>query len=236
MRGKQVSYHPACNTLDPSERLTPTRMASKRCGTPFTMISVIIHWPWHFSFWPAHPGTAPSTHPLKHYLPSSHSLWYQVTALRSAPTTSSACLFSAQPKYQRFLQGRAEGAVPTGSFTPPWGHCSLPLCIKKPQLCQHHQVGAELKSLSGTGKKRSYLLTPHNERENHHHQAPSVQQPESTRLALTRSAAEKQEHSRERVAVTSNMIPYPCPWIMWSPSLLPLSSTCVYRKAVLISA
>lgn len=160
MREKQVSYHPACNTLDPSECLTPTRMASRRCGTPFTMINVIIHWPWHLSFWPAHTGTAPSTHPLKHYLPSSHSVWYQVAALRSAPTTSSACLFSAQPKYQRFLQGRAEGAVPTGSFTPPWGHCSLPLCIQKPQLCQHHQVGAEL-SLSGTGKKRSYLPFQH---------------------------------------------------------------------------
>lgn len=57
-------------------------------------------------------------------------------------------------------------------------------------------MGAEL-SMTGRDQKKTLpaLLTPHKETENHHQKALGVWQPKITRPALTREAAEKQEHS-----------------------------------------
>lgn len=118
---------------------------------------LIFYWPHGFlSLWSDHVGIAPPSHQLRLCLPSSYTVQYKMTAPRSTPT-SSTCLFSAQTQYRWFLQSRVEGAVPTGSFTPPWGHCLFPLYIKKPQLYQHHQVGVGLSLIgmdSTTTKKR----------------------------------------------------------------------------------
>lgn len=162
--------------------------------------------------------------------------------LCGTPTARPTCLFSEQTKYQWFLQSRVEVAVPIGNSTPPWGHRLLLLYGEKPQSYQHRQVGGEL-FLIGTDRKKKKKRPIHN---NLHLQHQETSQKTTTQklsvssslkaCSCTYQVCSKEAGAFWRTSGYGQLYGFlPCLWIMQPPSLLQLSSTCVYKNTVLIS-
>lgn len=161
-------------------------------------------------------------------------------ALCSTPTRSSTCLFSEQTKYPWFLQSRVEVAVPTRNSIPPWGHRLLLLYGEKPQSYQHCQVGGELFLICTDRKKKSLI---HNNLHLQHQE--TRQKTTSQKLSVSSSpkacsctyqVCSKEAGAFWRMSSYGQLYGFlPCLWIMQPPSLLKLSSTCVYKNTVLIS-